>query len=364
MRHLFLILIAVFGWKNLSFAADNQEIQNIRKIYQQAQNEAKTSQKKLLLQQKENVAALGICERKVELFYREKQDEKQVYLIRESFNLAAQKFYREYLFDTQEKPLFFYRNDNLYSGKKEERIYYLSNHTRSIPENLTAANPNYGQKYLDTFNFYAKDFFPHLFNHKDSNDPESDIKTFRGQMLDFSSAQGKEIEQKIQAIDKHNQRAVKDLLSIDFTEDKKKIVFYFLDLSEPDNNLTDNIQDNSQVMQIHFEEDEMFVTDFYFSADRQNALQYVNAYETAEGSSYLIEYLADDKVYCQQDLRTSSANGDFEHKRINCNDETSSGMKLLSPNGFEAQHALNLKNLLFEFRHKNSLSLKTIDGRI
>ena len=75
----------------------------------------------------------GQTQHKVELFFRMVETDepghvrRQLYLARETFNVAARTFYREYLYDNAGAPLLFYtRHDTFDKGKVEQRYYYRS----------------------------------------------------------------------------------------------------------------------------------------------------------------------------------------------------------------------------------------------
>lgn len=73
----------------------------------------------------------GQTQHKVELFFRMVDTDepghvrRQLYLARESFNVAARTFHREYLYDNAGAPLFLHtRHDTYDKGRVEQRYYY------------------------------------------------------------------------------------------------------------------------------------------------------------------------------------------------------------------------------------------------
>ncbi|MBQ9579007.1 MAG: hypothetical protein IJR28_05695 [Ottowia sp.] len=118
---------------------EQEYIKQVRAVYNQAQDSIKQGQAE---SQAKNEATLqatymrpgaGQTQHKVELFFRMVPTEepghvrRQLYLARESFNVAARTFHREYLYDNAGAPLFFYtRYDTFDKGRVEQRYYYRS----------------------------------------------------------------------------------------------------------------------------------------------------------------------------------------------------------------------------------------------
>ena len=95
----------------------------------------------------------GQTNRKVELFFRTPETDENgrlktpaLYMARESFNVAARKFYREYLYDAAGEPLFcFARHDTYDQGTVERRYYYKNRQT------VSAAPAGDGTEWLPRF---------------------------------------------------------------------------------------------------------------------------------------------------------------------------------------------------------------------
>ena len=95
----------------------------------------------------------GQTNRKVELFFRTPEVDENgslktpaLYMARESFNVAALKFYREYLYDAAGEPLFFFaRHDTYDQGPMEARYYYKNRQT------VSAAPAGDGAEWLPRF---------------------------------------------------------------------------------------------------------------------------------------------------------------------------------------------------------------------
>lgn len=118
---------------------EQEYIFQVRAVYAKAQDAIKQGQGE---PQAKNEATLqatymrpgaGQTQHKVELFFRMVPTEepghvrRQLYLARETFNVAARTFYREYLYDDAGAPLFFYtRHDSFDKGRVEQRYYYRS----------------------------------------------------------------------------------------------------------------------------------------------------------------------------------------------------------------------------------------------
>ena len=102
------------------------------------------------------IAGAGQTLRKVELFFRPLDRDENgyakppvLYLVRESFNVAAREFYREYLYDAEGEPLFFFsRHDTFDQGKVEQRCYYRNRQT------VSAAPEGDGAAHLPRFDRY------------------------------------------------------------------------------------------------------------------------------------------------------------------------------------------------------------------
>lgn len=123
--------------QGLQPSPEQEYIKQVRAVYNQAQDSIKQGQAE---PQAKNEATLqatymrpgaGQTQHKVELFFRMVPTEepgrvrRQLYLARESFNVAARTFHREYLYDNAGAPLFFYtRYDSFDKGKVEQRYYY------------------------------------------------------------------------------------------------------------------------------------------------------------------------------------------------------------------------------------------------
>ena len=98
----------------------------------------------------------GQTNRKVELFFRTPETDENgrlktpaLYMARESFNVAARKFYREYLYDAAGEPLFcFARHDTYDQGTVERRYYYKNRQT------VSAAPAGDGKEWLPRFDRY------------------------------------------------------------------------------------------------------------------------------------------------------------------------------------------------------------------
>ena len=112
-------------------------IEQVRAVYNKAQDAIRQGQGE---PQAKNEATLqatymqpgaGQTQHKVELFFRMVDTDepghvrRQLYLARESFNVAALTFYREYLYDNAGAPLFLHtRHDTYDKGRVEQRYYY------------------------------------------------------------------------------------------------------------------------------------------------------------------------------------------------------------------------------------------------
>lgn len=118
---------------------EQEYIKQVRAVYNKAQDSIK--QGKAEPQAKNEVTlkatymqpGAGQTQHKVELFFRMVPTEepghvrRQLYLARESFNVAARTFHREYLYDNAGAPMFFYtRYDTFDKGRVEQRYYYRS----------------------------------------------------------------------------------------------------------------------------------------------------------------------------------------------------------------------------------------------
>ena len=123
-------------------------IEQVRAVYNKAQDAIRQGQGE---PQAKNEATLqatymqpgaGQTQHKVELFFRMVDTDepgrvrRQLYLARESFNVAARTFYREYLYDNAGAPLFFHtRYDSFDKGKVEQRYYYRGGEVAAaVPE--------------------------------------------------------------------------------------------------------------------------------------------------------------------------------------------------------------------------------------
>ena len=134
--------------QELQPSPEQEYIKQVRAVYNQAQDSIKQGKAE---PQAKNEASLqatymqpgaGQTQHKVELFFRMVDTDepghvrRQLYLARESFNVAARTFYREYLYDDAGAPLFFYtRYDSFDKGKVEQRYYYRgSDVAAAVPE--------------------------------------------------------------------------------------------------------------------------------------------------------------------------------------------------------------------------------------
>ncbi|MBQ6656359.1 MAG: hypothetical protein IJM64_03615 [Ottowia sp.] len=136
---LALCSASALAQQELRPSPEQEYIFQVRAVYAKAQDAIKQGQGE---PQAKNEATLqatymrpgaGQTQHKVELFFRMVPTEepghvrRQLYLARETFNVAARTFYREYLYDDAGAPLFFYtRHDSFDKGRVEQRYYYRS----------------------------------------------------------------------------------------------------------------------------------------------------------------------------------------------------------------------------------------------
>lgn len=148
--HVISLALALCAAPALAQTPEQQGyIKQVRAVYNKAQDSIK--QGKAEPQAKNEVTfkatymqpGAGQTQHTVELFFRTPQVDEdgrtmpaQPYLARESFNVAARKFYREYLWGDAGEPLFFYsRHDTFDKGKVEQRYYYRGGEVAAaVPE--------------------------------------------------------------------------------------------------------------------------------------------------------------------------------------------------------------------------------------
>lgn len=323
---LFIILSITFS---VSIYAQPAQIKEIRNIYQIAQQNAKTADK-IVIDRQRNLCATGPSHKKVEIFLNAK---RKPFFIRESFNLAARTFYHEYLFDKQDKPLFFYIKSNTADKMQEERIYFLSNGTSyTLPETLSQKNSQYGTQYKELFNNYQQ-----LVTQLENLDNYQESKHQHRGMITPEQAKNnsyiKNIDKLTDDIQKHIELSkdeihmehyVKILHTSDNKTDKKQLHFVFADDSEcGDTKYKDRVQFvkidedfesfNSSVAQ----QSEHFVFDKF-----PEHLQKFYQSESHEGSSGEIYFLPDNKLYCIGEERVLENDGSFIQKPVACNANT------------------------------------------
>ena len=145
-----LAALALCGASALALqpSPEQEYIMQVRAVYNKAQDAIKQGQGEPQAKNEATVQATymqpgaGQTQHKVELFFRMVDTEepgyvrRPLYLARETFNVAARTFYREYLYDDAGAPLFFHtRYDSFDKGKVEQRYYYRGGEVAAaVPE--------------------------------------------------------------------------------------------------------------------------------------------------------------------------------------------------------------------------------------
>lgn len=159
----------------------DDRIKVIRKAYSDAialpKIDVSEARSELKMNVHRNVPAIGVQDQKVEFFGTTHEEEwrliNDVRLVRVSYNVAARKFYEEYLFDEKGEPMFCFIQFDVATGDRDlkgEKRYYFD------------------KRAVCSFNFKAKDAgtgkeiapldFPELFDANDSSDVAERIADF------------------------------------------------------------------------------------------------------------------------------------------------------------------------------------------
>gem|GEM_PF-1796566 len=129
-----------------------------------------------------NVPGIGLQNKKIEFFGSTHDDEEHfivydVRLVRVSYNVAARKFYEEFLFDENGEPLFYFCQYEGYfaeTSTKEEKRYYF--------DNRKLCSYSYKAKDAETGEALSAKNIPDLFeinNGEDYADHFQDFDTYR-----------------------------------------------------------------------------------------------------------------------------------------------------------------------------------------
>ena len=168
-------------------AQNSAKIKEIRQAYAKAvemtQYDEPLARTEMGITVHRNVPGIGLQNKKIEFFGTDRIDESQDYktvydvrFIRISYNVAARKYYEEYLFDENGEAMFFFcKYDGYYgeNGSKEEKRYYYDNRDL-ISYSYKATDAKTGEA-------LSKDNAPDLFAENDGKDDYAD------HLLDFDS---------------------------------------------------------------------------------------------------------------------------------------------------------------------------------
>lgn len=313
--------IALSGFLGSANAADSDEIKKIRREYQAVQNTQNAH--KIIIDRDRNYCATGVGHKRVEIILNHRNQAK---FIRESFNISAQKFYREYLFDDKNQPVFYYINDNLYDGKKQERIYFLSQgKIQTLPENLQKNDAELQvikkqfSQYTDLVKALQQSYI------KEENIAQRIIKANEAknhQEIKLIDNRFNEIKKKIQESKEENHLKMQTKVLIHSNNEKSELNFYFLPISENCPEMNDGSR--LDLLMIENEADYSLGENYLFN--EQGDLKRYDTWEDVEGSEQILYFLNNKKIHCLGTWRVMSDNGSFDYVLAACNDNTIRGI--------------------------------------
>lgn len=329
MLRFSLLSLVLFSCVN-AFAETPKQVQEIRKAYANAQ---KPSSYSITIEKNRNYCAIGGSKRKVEFLF---DEQKNLTLIKEGFNRSVQNYYYEYLFN-KNQPYFFYRKEDTYDGKVEERLYFLgSNSFYSLPEgikkteqelnaikakfenylNLVAQIKAYQEREYDEAeeaNLKARFIKP----EEGENNAEIKAIDEREKELENRIEQGKEeihlddrfvitIKSKIEGRDD------------EFADYKEKWTFHS-SATEECGNPASNQLDLIKIEKFNFPSDDEGDEGEDFIFDEKGKLKKSYSWESHEGSEGILYFLNNEKVYCLKTIRIVGEGGVFTQIPVPCN---------------------------------------------